>query len=119
MRRRWAFKALFVLFVAAIAAAAHGEESISNEMVRLQAAYDTEVVKIRVDIERKQETLFLQYGKSLDALEQGAQKAGLLDKLLAARKEKERFASSRQLEESDYRRQCTRQQRWLVLAAVC
>jgi len=79
MRRRWAFKALFVLFVAAIAAAAHGEESISNEMVRLQAAYDTELVKIRVDIERKQETLFLQYGKSLDALEQGAQKAGLLE----------------------------------------
>jgi len=93
---------LIVLLVITALGESRGEESISNQLVRLQATYDTELDKIRTDTVRKREALLPQYEKSLGMLEQSAQKAGLLDKLLAVKKEKERFASAKQVAEADY-----------------
>lgn len=106
MRKHRKFALAIILVVMGAAGVTFGEESVFNQLVRMQATYETELAKIKGDAGRKQEAQVQQYEKSLGLLEQSAQKAGVLEKLLAVRKEKERFSAGKQVEETDF---CTAQ----------
>jgi hypothetical protein len=102
MKRYETLGLLIALVMVATAGMARGEESTSNELARLQATYDTELVKIKTDIKRRQEEFVQKYEAATGVLEQGAKQAGILEKLLAVRKERERFAAGKKVEEADY-----------------
>ena len=86
---------------ALLAARAPGQEAVPDTLARYQKTYDAELAKIDAEAARRTDALAQQYAKSLAQSEQAAQKEGALDRLLAIRKEKDRFGAGGRVEEGD------------------
>lgn len=105
MRARTAWCGALALAAAlAWCGGAPAQEPVTGQLGRLQRTYDAELQKLVEGVARRQAALAQQYAKSLAALEQSAQKEGVLEKVLAVRKEKERFAAAGAVEPADHAR---------------
>lgn len=75
--------------------------STTDRLDRLQKTYDVELAKIDKEADNKLVTLGKRYLKSLVKLEEGMQKAGKLEPLMAIKKERERFTADKLVAESN------------------
>jgi hypothetical protein len=97
----FALSASLVFQVSTSALASEVASSSSNELMRLQTAYDDALKKLATEQAKAVVNLQGQYTTTLTSLEKKAQEAGKLDLVVVIRKERDRFSTGKTMEDKD------------------